>query len=130
MWPGSWLPLAKLPLKGPVAHHSSTATVDASSADVRIDDLSGVPSTPPGGFGESRSVQSPEWLQKKLQSVGLRSINNVVNITNFVLFEMGQPLHAFDLAQLNGGIVVRNAVAGETFQALDGKAYPLAAGIS
>ena len=69
---------------------------------------------------------SPAWLRSKLESVGLRSINNIVDVTNYVMLEMGQPLHAFDLANLNGGIRVRLAAEGETFLALDGKNYPLA----
>jgi phenylalanyl-tRNA synthetase beta chain len=68
---------------------------------------------------------SPAWLQEKLQAIGLRPINNVVDITNFILMEMGQPLHAFDLARLKGGIRVRRATADEEFAALDGQTYRL-----
>lgn len=65
--------------------------------------------------------QSPEWLQNKLLSIGLRPINNVVDITNFVLMELGQPLHAFDLAKIKGQhVVVRRAAEGEPFVTLDG----------
>lgn len=64
---------------------------------------------------------SPEWLQKRLLSVGLRPINNIVDITNFVLMETGQPSHAFDHGRLNEGkIVVRRARAGEKLKTLDG----------
>ncbi len=64
---------------------------------------------------------SPEWLQKKLLAIGLRPINNIVDITNFVLHEIGQPLHAFDAAKINGGkVVVRWAEEGEKFVTLDG----------
>ncbi|MCB1130523.1 MAG: phenylalanine--tRNA ligase subunit beta, partial [Verrucomicrobiae bacterium] len=63
--------------------------------------------------------ESPAWLQQRLESIGLRPINNIVDVTNFVLHELGQPLHAFDLAKLSGGIVVRHAKDGETFTALD-----------
>ena len=64
---------------------------------------------------------SPEWLQKKLLAVGLRPINNIVDITNFVLHETGQPLHAFDAAKIRGGkVVVRRAEEGEKFVTLDG----------
>ncbi|MEZ5305184.1 MAG: phenylalanine--tRNA ligase subunit beta, partial [Verrucomicrobiales bacterium] len=71
---------------------------------------------------------SPAWLQEKLAAAGLRPINNIVDITNFVLLEMGQPLHAFDMAKLNGGILVRPAQQGEEFLALDGETYALEAG--
>lgn len=68
---------------------------------------------------------SPAWLRTKLESIGVRSINSVVDITNFVLHDLGQPLHAFDLAKVDGGLVVRAAVPGERFIALDGKPYDL-----
>ena len=64
---------------------------------------------------------SPEWLVKRLQAIGQRPINNVADITNFVMHEMGQPLHAFDLAKLSEfRIVVRRARAGEKLKTLDG----------
>jgi phenylalanyl-tRNA synthetase beta chain len=68
---------------------------------------------------------SPDWLRARIESVGLRSINNIVDITNFVMLELGQPLHAFDAAKLSGEINVRLAKAGEKFLALDGKTYSL-----
>ena len=71
---------------------------------------------------------SPEWLQKKLLAIGLRPINNIVDITNFVLHEVGQPLHAFDLAKVEGGkVVVRRADEGEKFVTLDGVERTLSA---
>jgi len=68
---------------------------------------------------------SPEWLRRKLEAVGLRPINNVVDLTNYVLLETGQPLHAFDADKLRGDLRVRMAAAGEQILALDGKTYPL-----
>ncbi len=69
---------------------------------------------------------SPGWLIDRLAAVGLRSVNNVVDVTNFVLLELGQPLHAFDMARLAGGrIVVRTAFKGEKFTAIDGSKHRL-----
>ena len=68
---------------------------------------------------------SPKWLQGRLEAIGLRPINNIVDITNFVLMEMGQPLHAFDTAKLDGGIHVRQATPSEKLVALDGETYEL-----
>lgn len=71
---------------------------------------------------------SPEWLQKKLLSVGLRPIDNVVDITNFILMELGQPLHAFDAAKIDGGkVIVRRAAEGEKLVTLDGVERSLSA---
>ncbi|PIR65649.1 MAG: phenylalanine--tRNA ligase subunit beta, partial [Candidatus Omnitrophica bacterium CG10_big_fil_rev_8_21_14_0_10_43_8] len=64
---------------------------------------------------------SPEWLIKRLKSIGVRSVNNIVDITNFVLFETGQPLHAFDFDKLSGGrIIVRRAKGNEQIVTIDG----------
>lgn len=69
-----------------------------------------------------RIEPSPAWMQKKLKSVGLRPINNIVDITNFVLVEYGHPMHAFDLACVTDGqIIVRNAFENEVVTTLDGK---------
>ncbi len=65
--------------------------------------------------------ESPDWLKTALQTIGLRSINNVVDVTNFILMETGQPLHAFDADKIKGGkVVVRKAREGERFTTLDG----------
>ncbi len=73
-----------------------------------------------------RIAPSPAWMQRKLRSVGFRPINNIVDITNYVLAEYGHPMHAFDLACVDGGqIVVRNAHEGEIVTTLDDKARPV-----
>lgn len=63
---------------------------------------------------------SPAWLQRRLRAAGARPINNVVDATNYVLLELGQPLHAFDLGRLRGGVVVRRSREGELIRTLDG----------
>jgi phenylalanyl-tRNA synthetase beta chain len=69
---------------------------------------------------------SPQWLVDRLATVGMASVNNVVDVTNYVMLECGQPLHAFDLARIRGRrITVRRAVAGETFTAINHKTYTL-----
>lgn len=71
---------------------------------------------------------SPKWLCDRLRAIGLKPINNVVDVTNYVQHELAQPLHAFDADKLAGGrVVVRMARAGEAFTALDGKTYTLTA---
>lgn len=66
-------------------------------------------------------AESPDWLKNRLNAIGVRPINNIVDITNFVLHELGQPLHAFDTAKIKGKkVIVRNAKPGETFVSLDG----------
>ncbi|MBW6440421.1 phenylalanine--tRNA ligase subunit beta [Patescibacteria group bacterium] len=69
--------------------------------------------------------ESPSWLKNRLESCGVRSINNIVDITNCVMFSIGQPMHAFDAGKIQGKIVVRNAKIGEKLMALDEKEYKL-----
>jgi len=68
---------------------------------------------------------SPEWLQKRLTSIGLRPINALVDITNFMTFDRGRPLHVFDAKKVKGNLTVRRARAGESLLALDGRTYNL-----
>ncbi len=68
---------------------------------------------------------SPKWLQKRLTAIGLRPINALVDITNFMTFDRGRPLHVFDAAKVNGHLSIRRAKKGESLLALDGKTYQL-----
>jgi phenylalanyl-tRNA synthetase beta chain len=68
---------------------------------------------------------SPAWLQKRLTAIGLRPINALVDITNFITYDRGRPLHVFDAKKVNGNLVVRRAQNGEQVLALDGKTYTL-----
>ena len=76
-------------------------------------------------IGNLKVAPSPAWLRAKIESVGIRSINNIVDISNFVMLELGQPTHAFDADKLKGGISVRLARDGEMFLALDARNYSL-----
>jgi len=68
---------------------------------------------------------SPDWLQKRLKAIGLRPINKLVDITNFITYDRGRPLHVFDAKKVKGNLVVRRAKNGEQLLALDGKTYAL-----
>ena len=68
---------------------------------------------------------SPDWLQRRLTAIGLRPINALVDITNFITFDRGRPLHVFDAAKVHGHLTVRRAHDGESLVALDGKLYTL-----
>jgi phenylalanyl-tRNA synthetase beta chain len=73
-----------------------------------------------------RVGESPWWLRKRLETIGVRPISNIVDVTNYVMFECGQPLHAYDLDRLAGHqLVVRRARAGESLKAINGKSYDL-----
>lgn len=70
--------------------------------------------------------ESPAWLREKIEAIGLRSVNNIVDITNFCLFETGEPMHAFDLDSLSGGtVIIRHAKKGEKITIIDGTARAL-----
>jgi phenylalanyl-tRNA synthetase beta chain len=70
--------------------------------------------------------ESPWWMRKRLETLGVRPISNVVDVTNYVMFECGQPLHAYDLAKVDGRILIpRRARKGETLKAINGKTYEL-----
>jgi phenylalanyl-tRNA synthetase beta chain len=78
-----------------------------------------------------RVGESPEWLRRDLERAGMRTVNNLVDITNWVMLDRGQPLHAFDLRKIAGGeLHIRRARAGETFDALNHRRYQLAEGMT
>jgi phenylalanyl-tRNA synthetase beta chain len=100
-----------------------------ADVDIQIEDRAGCHRYVGRVVRGVRVGASPEWLRRRLESAGLRSINNVVDVTNLVLLELGQPLHAFDLAALRGGRVrVRSARPGEVLRTLDGAERRLEAG--
>jgi len=94
----------------------------SAKVKIRIDDPEGCPRYAGRVVEEVKIGPSPDWLRQRLEACGVRSINNVVDATNYVNLELGQPLHAFDLDKLAGPeIVVRRAKAGEKLKTLDGK---------
>ncbi|MBN2365954.1 MAG: phenylalanine--tRNA ligase subunit beta, partial [Calditrichaeota bacterium] len=100
-----------------------------SFIEITIEDTTGCPRYSARVIRNVKIGASPGWLVKRLESVGIRSINNVVDITNYVLMETGHPLHAFDLDLIAGsGIIVRAAREGETFVTLDNKERQLREG--
>ncbi len=100
---------------------SGTATATASGASVTVEDPAGCPRYVAYVIRGLKVGPSPEWLQRRVEAIGSRSISNVVDATNYVLHGLGQPVHAFDFARLaRGAIVVRKARAGEKLMTLDG----------
>ena len=89
--------------------------------DIRVEDFAGCPRYIGRAFRNVSIGSSPQWLRTRLHLAGMRSISNVVDVTNYVMHVWGSPLHAFDRAKLAGGrIVVRRARPGETLRTLDG----------
>ena len=116
--------LLKTPLK-PLAK-GGTGGPPVSSSTIQIDAPDACPLYSAIRISGVTVKESPAWLKERLESIGLRPINNIVDVTNFVLHELGQPLHAFDAAKIGGGLVVRHARDGESFTALDEFEHSLA----
>jgi len=72
-----------------------------------------------------KNTESPKWLKHKILSLGQKPISAIVDITNYVMFDLNRPLHAYDADKINEGIIVRNSKKGESFEALDNKKYTL-----
>ena len=101
-------------------------TAASSAVNVTIDAIDLCPHYTVRIIRNVKIGASPSWMVNRLEAVGLRSINNIVDITNYVMFELGQPLHAFDLDKIAGqSIVVRRALPGEKLTSLDGKNHTL-----
>ena len=109
--------------------HSAPSSAAGAHATVRVDDAVSCPHYIAAVITGVQVGPSPDWLRQRLESIGQRSISNVVDATNYVLHGLGQPVHAFDLAKLTGkSIVVRPTVEGESIVTLDGATRRLAAG--
>ncbi|HYC78211.1 MAG TPA: phenylalanine--tRNA ligase subunit beta [Planctomycetota bacterium] len=127
-----WLGLARdvaaaadLELRAPACEAPAAGGPTRDAAWIRVEDPRFCPRYVGLVVEGVRVGPSPKWLVAALERMGARPVNNVVDVTNYVLFERGQPLHAFDLDRLRGGgIVVRRGRTGETLKALNGREYP------
>ena len=109
------------------AYRMASLEVARSGAgpDVRTDDTMGCPAFYACSVAGVTNGASPAWLQQKLRAIGQKPISALVDITNFIMFDLGRPLHVYDRAKLNGALVARKARDGEQVQALNGKTYAL-----
>src|SRR5450432_2589214 len=113
--------LLNRPLIQPKYSAAESITTAKSVTSVQIDSPQLCPHYTARILQNVKVKPSPQWLTRRLESVGLRPINNIVDVTNYVMFELGQPLHAFDFDKLEGNrIVVRNAKNGESIVSIDG----------
>ena len=114
-----------LPLKRPSVDSFATDRADGAIS-VEVDNYQACPRYCGITIRGVKVTESPKWLQDRLNAIGLRPINSVVDITNYILHSIGQPLHCFDLAKIDGGkIVVRNCPEGTPFVTLDGVEHKL-----
>lgn len=96
--------------------------------DVKVEDNLACPRYSSVTISGVKVQSSPDWLKDKLKVIGIRPINNIVDVTNYVLHELGQPLHAFDADQIKGGeVIVKKCAEGTTFVTLDGVERKLSA---
>jgi phenylalanyl-tRNA synthetase beta chain len=117
----------ELPLKKPVVA-LNLPTANSHQTTVSVEDTAACPRYSGVNISGVKVTDSPDWLKNRLKAIGIRSINNVVDITNFVLHEYGQPLHAFDADKIKGNkVVIKKLAEGTVFKALDGTDRKLSA---
>lgn len=100
------------------------------SVDVNIDVLDDCPKFIGCEIRGVKNGPSPDWIQQRLRAIGLRPISALVDITNYISFNLGRPLHVYDVAKLEGNITVRHGRDGEEFEALNGKTYQVKPGMT
>jgi phenylalanyl-tRNA synthetase beta chain len=116
-------------LKLPELNLEESSQKIKSHADIEIIDTENCPRYSAKVVLNVTVKESPDWLKTKISKIGLRPINNIVDITNYIMYELGQPLHAFDLDKLQGNkIVVRSTEENSTFTTLDSKERKLPIG--
>lgn len=118
--------IEKTSVRLPKTELTESKTPVSDAIQVKIEDADGCHRYAARVIKGIRVGPSPAWLVRRLESIGQRSINNIVDVTNFVMLEMGQPLHAFDYDRIAGRrIIVRHSQAGMQFTTLDGKTHTL-----
>lgn len=105
-------------------------TGEGVGPDVRTDDSEGCPAFYGQSVSGVKNGTAPEWMRRRLTAIGQKPISALVDITNYVMIDLGRPLHVYDRAKLDGGLVARKAVDGEQVLALNGKTYTLDAGMT
>jgi phenylalanyl-tRNA synthetase beta chain len=113
----------------PLAVPQVQASVDCP-IDIRIEDADGCPAFFGRAISGLKNGTSPEWMRRRLTAVGQRPISAIVDITNYVMIDLGRPSHAYDMAKLDRALVARKAREGETVLALNGKEYALDASMT
>ncbi|WP_242414939.1 phenylalanine--tRNA ligase subunit beta [Sphingomonas panni] len=103
-------------------------TDEGDGPDVRVEDAAGCPAFYAQAVRGLTNGESPEWMRRRLNAIGQKPISTLVDITNYVMFDLGRPLHVYDMAKLDGGLVARAATPGESVMALNGKSYTLDGG--
>lgn len=109
------------PKKGEVVENSEKLPITITNDPKLCSRIMGV-------FMDVSLGESPEWMKKRLEQVGIRSLNNLVDITNYVMIEYGQPMHVFDADRLGDTMIIRESKKGETIITLDGKTHTLQGG--
>ena len=124
----AWMRLNNIPCELVRPSVDAFAEGEGCGVAVEVQDAKGAPRYSGITLRNVKVAPSPEWLQKKLLCIGLRPIDNIVDISNFILFELGQPLHTFDADKISGGkVIVRRAAEGEGIRTLDGVERKLSA---
>ena len=109
----------------PLSFAESVLSPEGEGIEIRTDDPDGCPAFYGRVIRGVTNGASPDWMQRRLKAIGQRPISALVDITNYVMFDLGRPSHAYDLTTLSGAVVARRARDGETVTALNGKAYTL-----
>ncbi|WP_375404761.1 phenylalanine--tRNA ligase subunit beta [uncultured Sphingomonas sp.] len=105
--------------------HVERTKGEGSGPEIAIEDPEGCPAFYAQGISGVTNGEAPDWMRRRLLAVGQKPISALVDITNYVMLDLGRPLHVYDRTRLSGGLIARKARAGERLTALNGRSYPL-----